>query len=196
MKGFVACMLAVAADAAGRDLARPLHLALSYDEEIGCRGVPHLIARLPELCAPPIGCAVGEPTGLRPVRGHKGKAAIRVSVGGRGGHSSRPDLGLNAVHGMARVLDTAIRTADALALGPTDPTFEPPTSTLQVGIVSGGRAVNVIPDSCRAARLVQATILGAPLYRSRCDRDRVMSASSTSGSGSPARHRGTALPTG
>jgi acetylornithine deacetylase len=96
---------------AGLRLARPIHLAFSYDEEIGCRGVPHLIARLPELCARPLGVIVGEPSGMRAVRGHKGKAAAHVIIKGRSGHSSRPELGLNAIHAMADVLSTAVSEA-------------------------------------------------------------------------------------
>ncbi|RWG52633.1 MAG: M20/M25/M40 family metallo-hydrolase, partial [Mesorhizobium sp.] len=78
MKGFLAAALAAVPALVRLRLARPIHLAFSYDEEIGCRGVPHLIAGLPELCAKPLGVIVGEPSGMRAVRGHKGKAAARV----------------------------------------------------------------------------------------------------------------------
>ncbi|MGY2049729.1 acetylornithine deacetylase [Methylobacterium sp. JK268] len=148
MKGFLACALAALPSLAALTLARPLHLALSYDEEAGCRGVPHLIAALPGLVAPAEGCIVGEPSGLRAILAHKGKAAARITVRGRAGHSSRPDLGLNAIHAMAPVLDAAVRQAEALARGPVDPAFDPPTSSLQVGRIGGGEALNVIPDLC------------------------------------------------
>jgi len=133
---------------AGLRLARPIHLAFSYDEEVGCRGVPHLIARLPDLCAKPLGVIVGEPSGMRAVRGHKGKAAARVIVNGRSGHSSRPDLGLNAIHAMAAALNAAVSEAERLTHGPFDPAFEPPYSSLQAGVVAGGHQVNIIPDTC------------------------------------------------
>ncbi len=71
MKGFLACVLSMVPEFAAMDLRRPIHVALSYDEEIGCRGVGHMIARLPGLCAPPLGCIVGEPSDMRPVLSHK-----------------------------------------------------------------------------------------------------------------------------
>ncbi|QKD05150.1 acetylornithine deacetylase [Mesorhizobium loti] len=148
MKGFLAATLAAVPMLAGQRLARPIHLAFSYDEEVGCRGVPHLIARLHELCAKPLGVIVGEPSGLRAVRGHKGKAAARVIISGRSGHSSRPDLGLNAIHAMAGALSAAVSEADRLMNGPFDPAFEPPYSSLQAGVVAGGHQVNIIPDTC------------------------------------------------
>lgn len=146
MKGFLAAALAALPMIASMQLARPLHFAFSYDEEAGCRGVPHLIRRLPELCAKPIGAIVGEPSGLRAIRAHKGKAAARVEIRGRSGHSSRPDQGLNAIHAFACVLLAAVRTGEALQSSRLDPSFEPPYSSLQVGTVSGGQAVNIIPD--------------------------------------------------
>jgi acetylornithine deacetylase len=148
MKGFLAAALAAVPMLVGLRLARPIHLALSYDEEMGCRGVPHLIARLPELCAKPLGVVVGEPSGMRAVRGHKGKAAARVTIKGRSGHSSRPDLGLNAIHAMAAALNAAVNEAERLRHGPFDTAFEPPYSSMQAGVVAGGQSVNIIPDTC------------------------------------------------
>ncbi len=156
MKGFLACALAALPVLAATALERPLHLAFSYDEEAGCRGVPHMIAELPHLCAPPLGVVVGEPSGLQAVLAHKGKAAARLEVEGRSGHSSRPDQGLNAVHAMVEVLGEAVAHARALEGGPFDTRFAPPYSTLQVGVVSGGRALNVIPDRCTAEIEVRA----------------------------------------
>jgi len=150
MKGFLACALAALPSLAAYPLARPIHLAFSYDEEAGCRGVRHLIDQLPRLCARPQGCIVGEPSGMRPVRAHKGKAAARIEIRGRSGHSSRPDQGLNAIHAMAEVLAEAVRSAEALKAGPFDANFAPPYSSLQVGVIGGGQAVNIIPDTCFA----------------------------------------------
>ncbi|WP_279482445.1 acetylornithine deacetylase [Aureimonas sp. SK2] len=160
MKGFLACALAALPVLAAGPLKRPLHLAFSYDEEAGCRGVPHMIAELPKLCAKPLGVVVGEPSGLQAVLAHKGKAAARLEITGRSGHSSRPDQGLNAVHAMIEVLGAATAHGRDLEGGPFDARFEPPHSTLQVGIVSGGRALNVIPDRCIAEIEVRA-IAGA-----------------------------------
>ncbi|CDX12144.1 Acetylornithine deacetylase [Mesorhizobium plurifarium] len=148
MKGFLSAVLAAVPVLSHLRLARPIHVAFSYDEEIGCRGVPYLIARLPELCAKPLGVIVGEPSGMRAVRGHKGKAAARVTIHGRSGHSSRPDLGLNAIHAMSDVLSAAVREAERLRHGPSDASFEPAYSSLQAGVIVGGQSVNIIPDSC------------------------------------------------
>ncbi|TPK93549.1 acetylornithine deacetylase [Mesorhizobium sp. B2-4-12] len=148
MKGFLAAVLAAVPALTGLRLARPIHLAFSYDEEVGCRGVPHLIARLPALCAKPLGVIVGEPSAMRAVCTHKGKAAARVTINGRSGHSSRPDLGLNAIHAMAEALSAAVSEAERLTHGPFDPAFEPPYSSLQAGVVAGGQSVNIIPDTC------------------------------------------------
>ncbi|WP_334173811.1 acetylornithine deacetylase [Pseudoxanthobacter sp.] len=161
MKGFLACALAALPAAAAAGLSRPLHLAFSYDEEAGCRGAPHLLARLGELCAPPEGCIVGEPSGLRAVRAHKGKAAARLQVHGCPCHSSRPDLGRNAIHAMADVLAAATGTARTLQAGPFDAAFEPPYSSLQVGVIRGGAAVNIVPAFCEAEVEARA-ITGVP----------------------------------
>ena len=150
MKGFLAAALAALPELASRQFSQPIHFAFSYDEEAGCRGVPHLIKRLPELCAKPEGAIIGEPSNMRAICAHKGKAAARVEIRGRSGHSSRPDHGLNAIHSMVEVLTDAADRAGRLALGPFDPAFDPPYSSLQVGTVKGGQAVNIIPDLCSA----------------------------------------------
>lgn len=151
MKGFVAAALAAVPELAAMDLRAPIHFALSYDEEAGCRGVPHLLAQLPDLCAPPLGCIVGEPSGLVPVLAHKGKAALRLVAAGVSGHSSRPDLGVNAIHALTPALVTAAALAEELRTGSQDARFAPPYSSVQVGTVSGGQAVNIIPDHAEAA---------------------------------------------
>lgn len=151
MKGFVAAVLAAVPKLVRMELTQPVHIALSYDEEAGCRGVPHLIDRLSTLCAPPLGCIVGEPSGLVPVLRHKGKAALRVIARGVSGHSSRPDLGSNAIHALLPVLQ-AVATEARMhsSTGPKNPHFEPPFSTLQVGKIEGGEALNIIPGFASA----------------------------------------------
>ncbi len=148
MKSFLAAALATVPSLIALKPARPIHLAFSYDEEAGCRGVPHLLAALPSLCALPAAAVIGEPSGLRSILAHKGKAAARVEVQGRSGHSSRPDLGLNAIHAMGRVIAAAGEAASKLRNGPLDPVFEPPYSTIQIGSIRGGEALNIIPESC------------------------------------------------
>ncbi|PSC05318.1 acetylornithine deacetylase [Alsobacter soli] len=150
MKGFLAAALAAVPRLLALQPKSPIHFAFSYDEEAGCRGVPHLIARLGELCAHPACAVIGEPSGLRAIRGHKGKAAARITIRGRAGHSSRPDLGLNAIHAMAPVLAAAVAAAEAAKSGPRRPAFEPPYSTVQVGALRGGEALNIIPALCVA----------------------------------------------
>jgi acetylornithine deacetylase len=156
MKGFLACALAALPGLAMMNLRQPIHLAFSYDEEAGCRGVPHLLAVLPSVCEKPLGAIIGEPSGMQPVRAHKGKSAARLEVIGRSGHSSRPDLGLNAVHAMAGVITQAVVYGQTFADGPLDQKFAPPCSSLQVGVVAGGQAVNIIPDRCTADVEVRA----------------------------------------
>ncbi|CVI23221.1 Acetylornithine deacetylase [Agrobacterium fabacearum CFBP 5771] len=146
MKGFLATVLAAAPAFSRMALKRPVHIAFSYDEEAGCRGVPHLLARLPELCAAPAGAIIGEPSNLRAVRAHKGKAAARITIRGRSGHSSRPDQGVNAIHLMTGIMAKAVETAHELTKGPFEATFEPPYSSLQIGTMKGGQAINIIPD--------------------------------------------------
>ncbi len=156
MKGFLACALAALPKFASSQLLRPVHLAFSYDEEAGCRGVPHLLAALPDLCAKPLGAIIGEPSRMQAVLAHKGKAAARLEVIGRSGHSSRPDLGLNAVHAMAGVIAKAAAYGKTLEAGPFDTNFESPYSSLQFGVIAGGQAVNIIPDRCTADIEVRA----------------------------------------
>ena len=147
MKGFLACVLAMVPEFLALPLERPVHIAFSYDEEIGCRGAPHLIERLPSLCAAPAGCIVGEPSEMRPVLSHKGKQALELVIEGRAGHSSNPALGENALYPAAELLifvrDLAARLA---AEGPFDARFDPPHPTIQAGVIRGGNAVNIIPD--------------------------------------------------
>jgi acetylornithine deacetylase len=147
MKGFVACVLALVPEFAALPLARPIHIALSYDEEIGCRGVPHLLARLPGLCAPPEAAIIGEPTDMRPVLSHKGKRAVVAVIEGEAGHSSNPSAGANALYPAGELLLRLRDRAAALAAsGPFDRRFDPPHSTLQAGVIRGGSALNIIPD--------------------------------------------------
>ena len=147
MKGFLACALAMVPRFQAMALRRPIHLAFSCDEEIGCRGVGAMIDRLPDLCAPPLGAIIGEPSNLRPVLAHKGKCALALEFEGVAGHSSEPAKGENALYPAAELLlfiaDLNRRLASE---GPFDPRFSPPSSTCQAGTIHGGAAVNIIPE--------------------------------------------------
>lgn len=149
MKGFVACALRAACLAASRRLATPLHLALSYDEEIGCVGVRPLIDMIADDPVRPTLCIVGEPTGMEVAIGHKGKTALRATCVGSAGHSSLAPLAMNAVH-LACDLVAAIRAEQdrLLETGSRDEGYEMPSTTLHVGRIAGGVALNIVPDLC------------------------------------------------
>lgn len=148
MKGFVACALEAALAAAQRPLKAPFILALSHDEEVGCRGVPALIAHMAATLPRPARCLVGEPTSLRIAVGHKGKVALRTTCTGRARHSAAAPLALNAIHLAADALG-AIRAeqARAAAEGPFDADYEVPFTTLHAGILRGGVQVNLVPET-------------------------------------------------
>jgi acetylornithine deacetylase len=147
MKGFVACAIAAMLDAAGRDLRTPLHLALSYDEEIGCMGVRSLIDMLAGAPFRPAMCIVGEPTGMQVATGHKGKVALRATCVGREGHSALAPMALNALH-MAADFIGALRAiqADVAATGVQDADYDVPYATLHAGKMQGGVQVNIVPN--------------------------------------------------
>jgi acetylornithine deacetylase len=147
MKGFVACALASALSASQRPLRTPLHLALSYDEEIGCMGVRSLIDMLAAAPARPAMCIVGEPTGMQVATGHKGKIALRATCTGREGHSALAPMALNALH-LAADFITALRAlqAEVAATGPRDGDYDVPYTTLHAGKMQGGVQVNIVPN--------------------------------------------------
>jgi acetylornithine deacetylase len=149
MKGFVACCLAAVPEMAARKLARPIHLAISYDEEVGCVGVRGMIARLQRSPVKPAGCFVGEPTLMGVVIGHKGKRSLRVTVRGETCHSSLAPRGVNAVEYAARLIVRIREIAERLAReGARDPLYDVPYTTGHTGVVSGGTALNIVPDRC------------------------------------------------
>jgi acetylornithine deacetylase len=132
-----------------RPLARPIHLAFSYDEEIGCVGVRGLIRRLERMAMKPIGCFVGEPTGMSVVVGHKAKRSFTVTVQGRTCHSSLAPAGVNAVEYAARLIVKIRDINDRLARdGARDPLYDVPFTTAHTGTVHGGTALNIVPDAC------------------------------------------------
>jgi acetylornithine deacetylase len=146
MKGFIASVLANIPCFKEAATATPVHIAFSYDEEIGCRGTPDLVTALSELPRPAL-CVVGEPTRLRVVRAHKGKVARRLVVTGRGGHSALPHRAANAVVAAARIATSLAAFADRLAqTDARDASFDPPYTTLHVASLHGGSALNFVPD--------------------------------------------------
>ncbi len=147
MKGFVACCLAAVPDMLAGNLKKPLHLAFSYDEEVGCLGVRGMIAKLPERPAMPLACFVGEPTEMDVVIGHKAKRSFKVAVHGRTCHSSLAPRGVNAVEYAARVVAKIRDVSDRLAKGGArDDLYDVPFSTGHTGYLHGGTALNIVPD--------------------------------------------------
>ena len=146
MKGFVACCLAAVPDLLARPLTRPLHLLITYDEEVGCLGARRLIEDMGQERRPEL-CIVGEPSGMKPIIAHKGKLSLRVSVKGRPGHSSQPGRGVNAAQAAAEAIAWVAADARRLAReGPFEPGFDPPHTTAHIGWMQGGTILNIIPE--------------------------------------------------
>lgn len=150
MKGFVACCLSMLIRLDPAALKRPVHLALSYDEELGCRGVPALVEDLVASTTLPAVAIVGEPTSMRLVTCHKGARVFETVVTGHAAHSSQSHLGISANVHAARFIGhierifTELRAIRSAADG-----LDPDHCTFNVGVMSGGTAVNTIPRSAR-----------------------------------------------
>ena len=150
MKGFIASVLAAVPLFLASELRRPVHLALSYDEEVGCLGVRSLLEVLPQRIAAPALCLIGEPTELKPVLGHKGKLAMRCHVRGAACHSAYAPYGVNAIAQAARLIGRLDAIGNTLAAPELrDERFDPAYSTVQVGVIEGGTALNIVPADCR-----------------------------------------------
>ncbi len=149
MKGFIACVLATVPQLTANKLLTPVHLAFSYDEEIGCVGVKKLIDAMHELEVKPRIGLIGEPTDMAMVVGHKGKAAFQVEISGASCHSAYISNGVNAVEYAAelisfiRKMNTTVQQRQLI-----DDTYTVPHSTFHVGNISGGTALNIVPRQC------------------------------------------------
>lgn len=149
MKGFLASCLRFAALASRRELHAPVWMCFSHDEEIGCVGVRSAIDRLAETSADLRACIVGEPTSMRPATGHKGKIAARATCRGTEGHSALAPLHLNAVHLACNFVSRLrARQASLAAAGSQDRAYAVPYTTVHVGGIAGGVALNIVPASC------------------------------------------------
>ncbi|MBD1550229.1 acetylornithine deacetylase [Pseudomonas typographi] len=149
MKGFIACALRCAALASTRKLSRPLILAFSHDEEIGCVGVRRLLPALAQMPVRPLLCIVGEPTTMGVVTAHKGKVMGQIRCTGLEGHSSEPEKGVNAIHLAAEMVAASRSVQARFSQVPyRDATFNVPYSTLHLGRIQGGTSVNIIPRDC------------------------------------------------
>lgn len=145
MKSFPAVALALVPEMLAADMKTPLHIALSYDEEVGCLGARGLIADVQAALPLPRMVIIGEPTSMQIVNAHKGVTVFRTTVTGRAAHSSQPHLGANALHAAARLI-TFIDRLQQEERSVADPAngFEPPYPSFNVGTINGGTAQNIV----------------------------------------------------
>lgn len=149
MKGFIGAALTLLPAMQATKLARPIHFALSFDEEIGCAGAPLMISDLQKRGLRPDGCIVGEPTSMRPIIAHKGINAYNCCVRGLASHSSLTPKGLNAIEYAARLICFIRDVADEFrANGPFDDQYDVPFTTAQTSTIKGGNAINTVPAEC------------------------------------------------
>ncbi len=153
MKGFIACALTLLPQAVKLSnvgmLRRPLHLALSFDEEVGCLGAPLILADLKARGITPNYCIVGEPTNMAMVVAHKGIAVYRCRVHGKSAHSSLTATGVNAISYASRLIGYVDELAEEIShCSDNDALFDVPYSTLSVGTIKGGTATNIVPNLC------------------------------------------------
>jgi acetylornithine deacetylase len=190
MKGFVGCALSLVPEMANAKLARPIHLAFTYDEEVGCVGVRGLLDDLKTAGIKPALAIIGEPTLMKVVGAHKAGAVLHTHCHGKEGHSSKPHLGANAVMMAGEFVKLLENIGDTLQ-SDTDPRFDPPFTTLQANMIDGGSAVNILarhalvtweyrclPDR-NAAKVVETVISRAehevlPKYRGRAPEARLL----------------------
>lgn len=148
MKGFLASCLAAVPDLIERSLPRPVHLAFSCDEEVGCIGVRSLIADLATRGLQPGACLVGEPTSMQVITGNKGGRSYRCRLRGHAVHSSLAPQGVNAISAAADLVRHLDEVGRELAAGPQDTDYDVPHTTLSVGLIHGGTAINIVPATC------------------------------------------------
>ena len=157
MKGFLACALAAAADFAKDKLTEPLYFAMSRDEEVGCIGMPDILALMREAGARPRLALVGEPTKMRVVAGHKSGAEMRTIFTGTEAHSSRPDNGVSAVHYATKFANYLLECGEEMKKAAVaDSRFVPPFDTINIGVINGGAAKNIIAGHCEMLWLYRA----------------------------------------
>lgn len=149
MKGFAACVMAVAPQLARAALTRPVYLCFSYDEEVGCLGAPAIAEHLAQLSVPPEFAIIGEPSMMKLITGQKGKIAMRAHVAGTAGHSSFAPQHVNAIEFASKAVERISERGTCYEEeGPFDHDFTVPHATMLVTMMQGGVATNVTPDNC------------------------------------------------
>ncbi|MFW5816260.1 MAG: acetylornithine deacetylase [Wenzhouxiangella sp.] len=149
MKGFSAAILTVLERADLAALRQPLHVALSYDEEVGCLGVDRMIDDAAAAGARPDYAVIGEPTTMRVIHAHKSINVFRTRITGKAAHSSQPHRGAGAILAAGRLIEQLYRIGEEKRAAAGANGFEPPWTTVQVGMVRGGNAVNILPADCQ-----------------------------------------------
>ncbi len=148
MKGYIACVLAMVPEFKSRTLTTPIHIVLSYDEEVGCTGVKPMVATFGQTLPKPRIVIVGEPTNMTVVDAHKGGYRFRTEVTGKDAHSSKPQLGVGAIRIAADLIGELGRIEAREKAVRLNPRFDPPYASLTVSGIEGGIAHNIIPPKC------------------------------------------------
>ncbi len=148
MKGFVACVLAMVPEFKQRALKTPIHIVLSYDEEVGCTGVKPMVETFGKSLPKPRLIIVGEPTNMTVVDAHKGGYRFRTEVTGKDAHSSKPQLGVGAIRIAAELISELGRIEARVKARHLNPRFDPPYASVTVSGIEGGIAHNIIPPKC------------------------------------------------
>ena len=148
MKGFIACVLAMVPEFKARRLRTPIHIALSYDEEVGCTGVRPMIDEMGKTLPKPSIVIVGEPTNMTVVDAHKGGYRFRTEVTGKDAHSSKPQLGVGAIRIAGELISELGHIEERLKATHLNPRFDPPYASITVSGIEGGIAHNIIPPKC------------------------------------------------
>lgn len=177
MKGFVGSVAAKVTQLADTPLREPVHLAFSYDEEVGCVGAISLVDEIVRRDLRPRACIVGEPTSMRVIRGHKALTMVRVTFHGVAAHSSRTPFGVNAIEYAAHLVRFVRQVADEFrTAGPFDEHYDVPFTTATVNQIEGGIAVNTVPAECTLTfefRAVAAVDVDATVERFRGEAARI-----------------------
>lgn len=149
MKSFIALVLSRVPKIIEKKLSKPIHLAFSYDEEIGCVGVHGLLDLIEKKSIKPEFCIVGEPTSMEVVIGHKGKHAYSVKVDGLSCHSGQAPFGVNAINYASKLIAYIDELNKEKSInGPFDQDYEVPHTTLHTGLINGGTILNIVPNLC------------------------------------------------
>jgi acetylornithine deacetylase len=148
MKSFLAVALAMVPLFKSSDLRRPIHLAFSFDEELGCLGAPRMLLDILQNTPKPAMAIIGEPTLMQLANRHKGALAFRTQLTGRDAHASLTHRGLSAISCAGELLRFLEQMAEEHRAGPFDASFDPPYTTFNVGLIRGGAAINIISRSC------------------------------------------------